>query len=185
MKNLTFLLLAFGLILFGCSEYSNLINSNPAQEAAKQRIALPAPVNLSVETVLYDEADVDGAAGGELEVVGTYQSVDGDVTVSVELLVPPGAFEGYRVITLLHEGLFVDVELSPAMTFDTPVFLNATMTGVNLDEIDPLDIDFVYFAPDGSTEPVQYDSMVVDVENGVLSVTNAQLNHFSRYGWGK
>lgn len=184
MKQLAVLLLA-GIVFFGCSSNSPL---NPEQDKNFnfKRIQLPQPKDLGVEFVLQDSEKIKGSIGGDLEIVGAYASTSGVVAIESELLVPAGAFNGAKWITLKHEGLFVDVELYPHMEFDTPVFLNVKMTGLDLSDItDPSTVKFVYFAPDGSIEPIAYENMVVDLQAGVLEVENAKLEHFSRYGWAK
>lgn len=184
MKTLFTIFLA-GIIFYGCSSNSP-VNPEAGKNFSYQKIKMPQPKDLRVETELVDQERIVGNLGGDLEIVGSYESIDGEVTVQAELIVPAGSYKGAKVLTLKHEGFYVDVELSPHMNFDSPVYLNVTMTGVDLSDIsDPSELEFVYFAEDGSIEEVSYSSMTVDLENGVLQVVNAQLNHFSRYGWAK
>jgi hypothetical protein len=43
--------------------------------------------------------------------------------------------------------------------------------------------DFAYFTNNGDTELVESDISHANIPQNKISVQNAKLNHFSRYGW--
>ena len=69
---------------------------------------------------------------------------------------------------------------SPEM-FNQPLTFNLMITGVDLDGVDPKTISYVYLAPDGSFQRIEYKNLVIN--NGILIVDDAQIPHFSIYGW--
>ena len=77
------------------------------------------------------------------------------------------------------------IDFSPSSVFNIPLVLNLKITGVDLTGINPNDINFYYFAQDGSVFSVQNDGITIVPQTGTLEITNAKLPHFSRYGWGK
>jgi hypothetical protein len=72
---------------------------------------------------------------------------------------------------------------SPDYDFSKPVIYNLTISGINLNGIDPETVKFVYMAPDGQYYPAKYDHLRADPKLGLLQVVNAKLPHFSRYGF--
>lgn len=46
------------------------------------------------------------------------------------------------------------------------------------------DINFLYLAEDGTYESVGVKKMQVNEEKGRIKVVRAELNHYSRYGFG-
>ena len=75
------------------------------------------------------------------------------------------------------------MEFGPAMQFSIPVKYTLTVSGLDLTGINPATLDFVYVAQNGSMTGIEYDSITMDAATGTLKVTNAKLNHFSRYGF--
>ena len=78
----------------------------------------------------------------------------------------------------------VDFFPSPT-TFNVPLLLDLTYEGVNLNGIDEEDIDF-YYIDGNSVDFIQINkgSKECDSQLGKLSVVNAVVGHFSRFGWG-
>ena len=69
------------------------------------------------------------------------------------------------------------------MQFNRIVKYTITISGIDLSGVNPNTLDFVYVAQDGSIHQIVYDSIYMNAASGILKVTNAQLNHFSRYGF--
>ncbi len=69
------------------------------------------------------------------------------------------------------------------MVFNTPVQYTLTVSGLDLTGVNPDSLDFVYVAQNGSITGVEYDAITANVATGTLAVVNAQLEHFSRYGF--
>lgn len=68
----------------------------------------------------------------------------------------------------------------PSGVFNQPLLFSYTLNGVELPE--NTDFTYVYGAPDGSTEIVDYEELSASVSGHSLKVKNAKLSHFSRYG---
>lgn len=78
----------------------------------------------------------------------------------------------------------VAVTFQPHGTIFSPyAILNLTAHGVDFSGIDPNAVDIFYDNQEtGQWEPMQRDAVIVDVNAGTVTVINAQLPHFSRYG---
>jgi hypothetical protein len=71
------------------------------------------------------------------------------------------------------------------MTFNEDLVFDIKYTGLDLSNIDPNEIEFLYVDANNNTYPVQYSSLNVDVEKGILEVKGAVISHFSRYIWAR
>lgn len=182
MKKLLFSFVLSVFFLVGCSDYNSTVPTEKVQHKVK-KIEMPQKANLSVENTFSAQELIVGNLGGDLELVGSYETADGTVNVYASVVFPSGSFNGARVISVVNDGAYVEVDLSPSMNFNREVYLNVRMTGLNLSGVNPADVGFYYFGDDGSVEAVPNDQIIVDVENGILEVVNARLTHFSRYGF--
>ena len=72
---------------------------------------------------------------------------------------------------------------SPSGTWAKPVIYNLTIQGIDLSNVDPSKVTFVYMAPDGKYYKAKYQSIYVEKQSGKLQIINAQLPHFSRWGF--
>ncbi|UCH66355.1 MAG: hypothetical protein JSW63_04295 [Ignavibacterium sp.] len=75
------------------------------------------------------------------------------------------------------------MKFGPLMQFEEDVTLDLVFTGLDLTSIDPNGIDFVYVNEDGSVEQIEYEDINVNVSTGRIEVEEAELSHFSRYGF--
>lgn len=134
---------------------------------------------MSVEGTKTWSKSVVGSAGALFK--GT-KSLSSTVSAYVEIWVPAGAFSGTKTIsaTLNSETLYADFTPTP-LTFNTPIYYTVEYFGVNLAGIDPANVDFYYI--DGSGNMVKAPYAEIHVEDGWLCVVDAQLPHFSRYGF--
>jgi len=188
MKNLlTILLLSVGLFLVGCSNDSSLvgptgtdITNQSVQTQGDSFIGLPVT---SLDKSKKVKKEINGDKGGTIEIEGELKN---GIEFEAKLVIPKGAFEGTKKITVKFDKKEAAFDFGPNnTTFDKPLLLTAKINGLNLKNIDPNDVQFGYIDKQGNLIPIVYDEMKVDVEEGELAVYNAQLNHFSRYGWGK
>lgn len=182
MKQLFSLLLLTVILFAGCSEYNSNTPTTKQQQSVK-KIEMPDKAHFSIENVFSATELIIGQHGGDLELIGSYESDNGTVEVYASIVFQSGSFNGARYISVVNDGAYVEVDLSPSMDFSREVFLNLRMTGLNLTGIDPSQVGFYYFGDQGEIEAVPYDQLIVDVENGTLEVVNARLTHFSRYGF--
>ncbi len=185
MKKLLFSVLFAGLLLGGCSDINNSTASGPNGNNVKM-FKMPQAVSMSTEASFSASQNISGTAGGTLQLSGSYQGSSGLVTVQASLNVPASAYSGEKVLYVANSSAFAEIDFNPTLSFDAPVLLNATVSGLDLSGVNPADVYFAYISDDGSyVEPVSCDRITVDVANGTLSVTNAHLSHFSRYIWSR
>jgi hypothetical protein len=186
MKHLLTLSLLSLLFFFGCGQDSEIIT--PAEESSTQEyglISLPTPTaGLSVETIYSFTKEISGEQGGIFYNGFSYEGGPfGTVTVNSRLSFPANSFSGQQEISKTFNTDYATMEYGPSMSFNAPVLCGLRFYGLDLSGIDPETVKFVYIRPDGTIEDVEYDSISINVSSGYLYVKNAQLNHFSRYGF--
>ena len=176
------LLLMFSI---GCTDQTGI--TSPEQSEPTQTlklINLPASNGLSVETLYTKSKYINGDDGGyfseQFSYVGTNYSY---VTISSRLIFPSGSFSGSQTITQTFNTETASLEFGPEMQFKIPVKYSLRISGIDLSGVDQKTLQFVYIAQDGSITKVVYDLITMDAATGTLTVYNAQLNHFSRYGF--
>jgi hypothetical protein len=171
-------------LLFGCKPDSSVIS--PDETISQKQVKLihmPAPKYLSLETVYTESMYINGYNGGTFAEQFSYQSTNGTVIVNSQLVFPSYSFSGGKTITQTFNTETASLEFGPAMQFNNPVKYTLTVSGLDLSNVNPNTLDFVYVAQDGTITGVVYDSISMNVSTGTLKVVNAQLNHFSRYGF--
>lgn len=185
MKNFIILTSIVLISLLGCKPESNVLSPNePATLKTKQLVKLPAPKSkLTIETLYTQSKYINGYNGGTFNAQFEFQSTQGNITITSQLVFPSGAFSAGKTITQTFNTETASLEFGPAMQFNSAVKYTLTVSGLDLTGINPATLDFVYVASDGSITGVQYDSITMDVSTGSLKVTNARLEHFSRYGF--
>jgi hypothetical protein len=174
------------LFFFGCDQGSDLIS--PLSESPTKQlklISIPAPSGgLSVETLVTKYKEIDGDDGGEFTANFSYSGGPfGTVIVESELDFDSDAFEGERLISQTLDTDFAAMKFGPSMQFYDDIGLDLVITGLDLSGIDPNTLDFVYINEDGTIEHVEYDDIIVNVSTGTIEVDDAELTHFSRYGF--
>ena len=186
MKQILFSILFAGLLLGGCSDINN--STAPAQNGNTVKMfKMPQAVDMSTEATFAASSNINGSLGGDLQLSGSYVGTSGVVTIQATLNVPASAYSGEKVLYVANSSAYAEIDFNPTLSFDAPVLLNATVSGLDLSDItNPADVYFAYISDDGSyVEPINCDQITVDVANGTLSVTNAHLSHFSRYIWAR
>lgn len=182
-KSLLLAFTLFSVIYFGCSD--SITNVNPVSKSSSNSswIKLSSDNSLSNEGSVSKSEKIFGFRGGELTLFGSLsRSWYNRVYVYAKLSVPSGAFKGAKTLTM-EVGDDAAVDFYPSMEFDSPLSLDLTFVGVDLRGIDPSKVNFYYIAVDGSLQLAPNDGITVDVARGILSVKNAKIPHFSRYGF--
>ncbi|MBZ0178238.1 MAG: hypothetical protein K8F36_03020 [Melioribacteraceae bacterium] len=185
LKRITVILF---LILFiaSCSTENNPI-APVENQLTKEAVKLP-PKNskLSVETEFYESKIIDGNAGGSINFSFDYVASSGQtVQVYGNLTIPAGAFNTTENIELFIDNEIAAIDFFPSpLSFNTPLLLNLTFKGLVLQEGDDSVLDF-YYTYDNQTqfELIAKNARIVNLSNGKLQVVQAQLPHFSRFGW--
>ena len=71
----------------------------------------------------------------------------------------------------------------PHSNFNFPAEYDLKYEGLDLTGLTLSQLDFVYMNEDGTYELVVYDEISMDLSKGKIEIKNAQLPHFSRYGF--
>ncbi|HEY6907354.1 MAG TPA: hypothetical protein VI230_07770 [Ignavibacteriaceae bacterium] len=183
MKKVLLLLIPVIILIAGCSE-SGLEPTSPITETQKSIVQLPPSSDIHIENLFSVSEVIDGSRGGMIKLDESYNSQTGQVKIKAKLKIPKNAFTGTETIGYqINEDASID--FFPGMNFDTDLQYDIKFSGLDLSGIDPNDVRFLYQAPDGTTYPVQYSDLIVDVDRGILEVKNAVIHHFSRYIWGR
>ncbi|MBK7227454.1 MAG: hypothetical protein IPH97_00965 [Ignavibacteriales bacterium] len=184
MKKFATLMLMVFALLFGCSPDANVTSPDDSAKPTAQLIKLPAMKSgLSIEALLTRSKYINGTYGGTFAETFEFQSVSGVVSIVSQLVFPANSFSGGKTIEQKFDTETASLEFGPAMQFNVPVLYTLTVSGLDLTGINPETLNFVYVAQDGSITGVVHEGITMNVATGTLKVTNAQLNHFSRYGF--
>ncbi len=185
MKKLIMILALAALFLFGCQDENSIVEpvNNQVQQSQNgpHWLTFPADQQSSVEQLFYLSKYINGSTGGGFYFYGNMSK---EIYVQGELDVPAGAYEGTKKmgVTLNSESVTADFSPSPT-TFNKPILYSIEYYGVDLSGINPNKIDFYYIDGNGNLVKAKYSSIKVDVSTGFLAVYDAQLPHFSRYGF--
>jgi hypothetical protein len=95
----------------------------------------------------------------------------------------PKAFEGSEEISMILNNEIGTISFYPHMVFKRPVHLDVMYSGIDLSGINPNSVDFIFQNYDGTTEQVEFDSIEMDESTGTIELDDAELTHFSRYGF--
>jgi len=184
MKYLINLALFSILFFSGCYEESGI--TSPVDSGSGHQlklIQLPTSFNgLAVETITYSK-DINGNYGGEFSAQYSYQSNSGTVSQYSTLVFDAGAFSGVKTITQTFNTGGAAMDFGPPMQFQATLKYTYKITGVDLSGVNPATLTFVYIDANGNMYPVNYESIEIDEATGMLKVVNAELPHFSRYGF--
>ena len=107
----------------------------------------------------------------------------GCVQINATLRFKRGSFVGSRYITMSISSSYGTASFSPSGVFDKPAIYNSTIMGLDLSGINPDEVQFVYMGTDGKYYPIDVQHILVEPQSGKLQVINAEIPHFSRYGW--
>ena len=184
MRRYIYLFTALTFLIIGCSE-ETVVNSGPSQVQNDYKlIKLPAATGLQVNNIYSDSKQIDGSVGGTLSLNGSYSGGPfGTVTVTSTLVFPAWSFSGTKTISMTADDEYCASSFQPGMSFWKSGIYNITYTGVNLTGVNPSTVKFVYLKADGSLEYPSHEGITVDFSKGKISVKNAKLDHFSRYGF--
>lgn len=178
MKKIVILVALFSLIFLACSENTsiNIPESNKTDNLLKFK------ANFSHHLMKTEVSQsINGETGGTIDI--NFTSSDGEFSVVGTLVFPANSFSGTEDISVSVAGDLAALDFGPSMTFQNAAQLNLSITGVNVTADD--NVDFKYIHGDGSLSSVDYADISVSVDDALVSVQDAELNHFSRYGWTK
>lgn len=195
MKKLLLITSLLTFVFIGCNTNSSIVE--PESGITQQDnlikvgdeyvswIKLPEAFNKQLKKDVIVGDTVIGANGALLEINENYEGgIHGTVSIDAKLQFLPGAFTDSRYITMTVNDQFGEGTFTPHGEFDIPAVYNITIVGADLSGItDPSSVNFVYMATDGTYEYPVNDGIFVEPSSGKLQIINAQLPHFSRYGF--
>lgn len=182
-KNLLIFVL-IGLFLYGCTNESDITSPEQSINLEPKWIKLPTAEGLQINTEYTTTNRINGTQGGNLECSFSYPGGNfGHISGFAELVVTFGSYPGMKTISMTLNSENTSVVFGPELNFNSDVYYSVTFTGINLTGIDPQTVKFAYIANDGSIQIAQHQGITVDFSTGKLSVHNARLPHFSRYGF--
>ncbi len=184
MKNYLLIFALTGLFFYGCANESDITAPEQSINLEPNWIKLPTAEGLQVNTDYTATNRINGTQGGNLGCSFSYSGGNfGQISGFAELVVTFGSFPGMKNISMTLSNENTSVIFGPELNFNSDVFYSVTYTGINLTGIDPQTVKFAYIANDGSIQIAQHQGITVDFSTGKLSVHNARLPHFSRYGF--
>ena len=183
MKKLLSIAAVLMVLFVGCSKDVN-INSPIENQTKEEFVSRTSSEGLNVNAQYTVSKVIDGSKGGSLFYGDFTQTQSGNTAhVYASCYFPAGSFSGVKTITMTLDTKTCTGTFSPGMVFSKPVSFSALFTGVDLKYFDPTSYSFVYYAPNGVKTVVTSSFLYMDKERGVLGILNAQLPHFSRYGF--
>ena len=205
MKKILLLFVVAGMIFIGCFDSGTNHNtnpvaatqSNPATSTQSNPISSTQPIpepknedfqkpNINPNVGLFPFSiikKIDGNEGGKI----ILNQENRDIHVYAMLNIPRNAFKGSVIISIFVDPSTASIKFSPQMNFKYPLALNAHIIGLDLEamNLDSKDVGFYYFPTKGSKVNVKNHGVSADLILRELSVNDAVINHFSRYGWSK
>ncbi len=191
-KTLTFVLLAV-TFLSSCEEDASILQ---LEDNLNRTTILFIDENLEEKTTIISEyTDVKdklsktytivGNKGGKIIEKHTWTNGIKRLKLEAYLTIPKGAFEDTLIFDMVFDPNLLSVEFHPTpFTFNVPIILDLKYKGIDEDfEIDPDSLDFKYYKLDGTFEDVNYKNILWNFNSRTLTVKDAELHHFSRYGW--
>ena len=186
MKKVLLLVLALGIVFWGCSESTSLIGP---EKAEVQNSFLKVDYNNSTTLMKKKTVNsklIDGKKGGKLKI----DLKMGEVKAKGNLKFKKNSFSGPQNITV--DLAFADgeaaLEFGPKdLDIDPAALLTVKITGIHfVDEDTAENFGFFYLDEDSNRfEVVDYKKIIINKKHGWIKVVNAELTHFSRYGFAR
>ena len=172
------------MVLFvGCSKDVN-INSPVQDQVTEEFVTRTGSQGLSSEATFSTSKVIDGSKGGLLQIGDQWTTQSGKQgSVYAYLYFPAGAFSGIKTITMTVDNGKLTGTFGPGMSFSKPVSFSVLFAGVNLSNQTQSQYTFVYYDTAGKKYEISSSYIYFDRTKGVLGILNAQLPHFSRYGF--
>ncbi len=195
MKKILFTIALAGLFLVGCQDANfNPVSPDQNQAAINKTDmhgidAVDDILHNASNTALTVHQELDGKRGGRIQIDTEAKNSEGkSVRINVDLNFDKGAFNGIQDIAVIVNPDNASITFFPHIAaFNKKVKLDASIEGVDLSKLNienSKKAHFVYFDDNGNVlQIIKCKDVRIDYKNGKLSVKNAELKHFSRYGW--
>lgn len=194
MKKIAILILLSLFFVVGCQDENSILEptndssdfslnkSRPILSTSTEKLAFNYDTEEKSFSVVSKNFTVDGAKGDVLAISETYLKDGKLISMTAKLTIPQNAFKGVLNFDIIFDFANYSVQLYPTpFTFDKPVILDLTFTGVDFTTIDASNLTFNYL--DGEKELLKYTSLNINEKWKILSIVGVEIPHFSRYGW--
>jgi len=198
MKKVLVLFVVASLSFWGCSENSSITEPNDGQSNQSflkintsdvSELSIEAKSALGIDEVntlnkSFSDKKISQLISAEEDDVIRFSLADKGVLSIGTLEIKGGSFVKDTKVKIAMASKEAALDFAPNVEFNdnNPALLTVVITGVDVPEDDYENIKFVYF--EGNKEVlVDYDEIIVG--KGFVSVVNAQLKHFSRFGFTK
>ncbi len=178
------------VFVVGCTDESNMLSpvdstiNNNEVVSNPNWITLPDDVNKALKKDITVGKTIYGDQESLLEINTGYAGGPfGWISITANARFQRYSFTGQRYVTMSINDDFGTASFSPSGTWVKPVIYNLTIMGIDLSNVDPSKVTFVYMAPDGNYYKAKYKSIYVEKQSGKLQIQNAELPHFSRWGF--
>ena len=176
-----------GLAFIGCSQLDNNITEPEIYSLPKTTEFLNITPNASLTETIVASAQIDGAIGGQITIQQDIIDSTGRViNIYANLVVPIGAYQGIKTISMEVDWKNASVDFNPSMQFDNSLTFGFMLTNLPLAQMGYRhgdSVKFVYIDPSGNTFPILSKEVSMNYYWGRLRVNNAKIQHFSRYGF--
>jgi len=184
------ILVILALFVIGCTDESNMIA--PVDNTVINNEVISSPNWISLLPAEYQALKKDITVGKIIE--GDEESLleintgyaggpFGWISITASTRFQRYSFTGERYVTMSINDDFGAATFTPSRVWDKPVIYNLTIQGIDLSNVDPSTVTFVYMSTDGNYYRAKYQSISVDKQSGKLQIINAELPHFSRWGF--
>ena len=190
MKRLVALSLTALLLMFTACQNEGPISpelsgSQKVSKAEPTWIGLPQNKDVRLEKTFGTSGFITVAEGGQLTIDETYTSTEGKTVHAYSSI----SFAPGCVLQDVNISMDIDDQtgvstFNPHQMFNFPAVLNQTFSGLNLQGIDVNNIHLYYLDTDGTYDVMECDQLIIDVENGTITVVNGKIPHFSTFGFG-
>ncbi|MGA9294475.1 MAG: hypothetical protein WBV81_17940 [Ignavibacteriaceae bacterium] len=184
------IILVLTLFAVGCTDESNMITpvdnnvSNSEVVSSPNWISLPPAENQALKKDITVGKTIYGDQESLLEINTGYAGGPfGWISITANARFQRYSFTGSRYVTMSINDDFGAATFTPSGVWARPVIYNLTIQGIDLSSVDPSKVSFVYMAPDGNYYKAKYQSIYVEKQSGKLQIINAELPHFSRWGF--
>ena len=197
MKKLLILVVVIGITFLGCGDnfdntiVSTTVQTNKLVNSQISEAILASDIDRKdpaiSQPIIKVSTSINGEWGGWVTLDTNYTNIDGrEVYVYARLRILPGAYQGITNIEMTIDLTTASAQFFPEMVFDRDVRYDLWFIGIDLKELgynESGNVTFAYFAENGTIEPIENNVSEVDISQSTISVHNAKLYHFSRYGW--
>ena len=180
LKYLSVLML-LAIFVIGCTDKSNMLSSVDNITGNNEAVTNPSFIELlpaNNQTIKKDVAvskTIYGDQESLLEINTGYAGGPfGWISITANARFQRYSFTGSRYVTMSISDNNGTASFSPSGTWALPVIYNLTIQGIDLS---------VYMASDGNYYKAKYQSLYIEKQSGKIQLINAELPHFSRWGF--